>query len=87
MKILERHAAPVVPVALVNLWGSTFSRIEGGRAMAKPLRRGLFSRVEVVAGPALPAALVTPERLQSAVGTLLHTGAPASAPDPRSLTP
>jgi 1-acyl-sn-glycerol-3-phosphate acyltransferase len=76
MKILERQPAPVVPVALVNLWGSTFSRIEGGRAMARPLRRGLFSRVEVIAGPALPAAQVTPERLQAAVGTLLHTGAP-----------
>jgi 1-acyl-sn-glycerol-3-phosphate acyltransferase len=89
MKILERQSAPVVPVALVNLWGSTFSRIEGGKAMARPLRRGLFSRVEVIAGPALPAALVTPERLQSAVGTLLHTGVPASdlASAPRPSTP
>ena len=75
MKILERQPAPVVPVALVNLWGSTFSRIEGGQAMARPLRRGLFSRVEVVAAPALPAAQVTPERLQLAVGELLHTRA------------
>jgi len=75
MKILERQAAPVVPMALVNQWGSTFSRIEGGRAFARPLRRGLFSRVEVRAAPALPAAQVTPERLQLAVGELLHTGA------------
>lgn len=91
MKILERQPAPVVPVALVNLWGSTFSRIEGGRAMARPLRRGLFSRVEVIAGPAIPAALVTPERLQTAVGTLLHTGGPnpgpVAVPVARSSTP
>ncbi len=70
---------PVVPVALRNLWGSTFSRIEGGRALARPLRRGLFSRVEVVAGPALSAAQATPQRLFDAVRALLDTGRPLDA--------
>ncbi len=71
MKILERRAVPVVPVALHNLWGSFFSR-DGGRAMTKPFRRGLFSRVGVAAGPALAAAQVTPDILQGRVRALLQ---------------
>ena len=42
MKLLETHPVPVVPLALQNLWGSFFSRIEG-EAMTRPFRRGLFS--------------------------------------------
>jgi CBS domain-containing protein len=30
---------PVVPLALTKVWGSFFSRIEGGQAMRRPLRR------------------------------------------------
>jgi 1-acyl-sn-glycerol-3-phosphate acyltransferase len=71
MKVLETHPVPVVPLALTNLWGSFFSRAERGRAMTRPFRRGLFSRVGLVAGPALPAAEVTPERLRESVGALL----------------
>ena len=33
MKILERNPVPVIPMALTNLWGSYFSRIEQGGAM------------------------------------------------------
>jgi 1-acyl-sn-glycerol-3-phosphate acyltransferase len=87
MKILERRPAPVVPVGLNNLWGSTFSRIEGGQAFARPLRRGLFSRVEVVVGEAVPAREVTPERIQAAVGALLHTGELWAVPPSRPSTP
>jgi 1-acyl-sn-glycerol-3-phosphate acyltransferase len=71
MKILETHPVPVVPIALTNLWGSFFSRIEGGRAMSRPFRRGLFSRVGLNASAALPAAQVTPEALRARVGELL----------------
>jgi 1-acyl-sn-glycerol-3-phosphate acyltransferase len=71
MKILERRAVPVVPVALQNLWGSYFSRIEGS-AMAKPFRRGLFSRVALVAGRALPAPTVSPDALHAQVSALLR---------------
>ncbi len=71
MKILETHPVPVVPIALTNLWGSFFSRAECGRAMAKPFRRGTFSRVGLIAGPSLAAAAVTPERLRERVGALL----------------
>ena len=71
MKILQTHPVPVVPLALQNLWGSFFSRVEGGAAMRRPFRRGLFSPVGLVAGPALPAAGVTPAALQARVAALL----------------
>jgi 1-acyl-sn-glycerol-3-phosphate acyltransferase len=70
MKVLETHPVPVVPLALHNLWGSFFSRVEGA-AMTRPFRRGLWSRVGVRAGAALPAAEVTPQRLRERVAALL----------------
>ena len=73
MKILQTNPVPVVPLALQNLWGSYFSRAEGGTAMAKPFRRGFFSAVGLVAGPALAAADVTPALLRERVAGLLAT--------------
>ena len=58
--LLKTHPVPVVPVALINLWGSFFARIERGTAMLKPFRRSPISAVTRVAGAALPAAQVTP---------------------------
>jgi 1-acyl-sn-glycerol-3-phosphate acyltransferase len=71
MKLLETHPVPVVPIALQNLWGSYFSRIERGSAMTRPFRRGAFSRVGLVAGEALHASAVSPQALQGRVGQLL----------------
>jgi 1-acyl-sn-glycerol-3-phosphate acyltransferase len=80
MKILGAARAegvdpPVIPMALTNLWGSFFSRVErrGGRnvAMVRPFRRGLFSRVGLNVGPAVPGPQVQPESLQSRVSGLL----------------
>jgi 1-acyl-sn-glycerol-3-phosphate acyltransferase len=70
MKLLEKNPVPVVPLALQNLWGSFFSRIDGA-AMRKPFRRGLFSRVGLVAGAALAPDAVTPAMLRDRVGSLL----------------
>ena len=75
-KILERARAdglnvPVVPMALTNLWGSFFSRVEKGTAMVKPFRRGFWSRVGLNVGAPLQADAVTPEGLQEKVATLL----------------
>jgi len=72
MKILERRAVPVVPVGLQNLWGSFFSRVEDGTAMVRPFRRGLFSRVTLVAGEAVPPAQVQPDVLRTRVKQLLE---------------
>ena len=70
MKILETHPVPVIPLALHNLWGSFFSRVDGS-AMKRPFRRGLFSRVGLYAGTPLAAAEVTPALLRQRVAGLL----------------
>ncbi|QTD45118.1 MFS transporter [Ottowia testudinis] len=79
MKILERARAdglrvPVVPMALTNLWGSYFSRIEKEGAMVRPFRRGMFSRVGLNVGAAVLAAQVAPEALHEQVSALLARG-------------
>ena len=76
MKILERARAdglepPVVPMALTQLWGSFFSRVEQGRAMVRPFRRGAFTRVGLNVGEAMPAAHVQPDTLRQRVAQLL----------------
>ncbi|BEP39617.1 MFS transporter [Variovorax sp. V15] len=80
MKILEGARAqgiepPVIPMALTNLWGSYFSRIElrGGErvAMARPFRRGFFSRVGLNVGAPVPPAEVQPDALRQRVSALL----------------
>jgi hypothetical protein len=67
-RIVETTAVPVVPMALRGLWGSLFSR-SGGRVFWKR-PRGPFSAIELVAGPPIPPAALTPERLQQAVAGL-----------------
>lgn len=71
MKVLEACPVPVVPMALVNLWGSFFSRAENGVAMVKPFRRGFFSRVSLRVGPPLKPAEVSPQGLRERVQALL----------------
>jgi 1-acyl-sn-glycerol-3-phosphate acyltransferase len=71
MKILEQQPVPVVPMALQNLWGSYFSRVEQGKAMVSPFRRGVWSRVGLHVGPAMAPAEVTPATLQVRIQELL----------------
>ena len=76
MKILERTTqqgveVPVVPMALTNLWGSFFSRVEHSGAMVRPFRRGIFNRVGLNVGAPLASATVQPALLQSQVQALL----------------
>ncbi len=70
MKLLESNPVPVVPLALQNLWGSYFSRVDG-TAMSKPFRRSLFSPVGLVVGNALGPVGVTPASLRQRVAQLL----------------
>ena len=65
-KIIERTPVPVIPMALRGLWGSFFSR-DGGKAMTKPLRRGIFNQLELVVGEPVAPQDVSPEKLQDAV--------------------
>jgi len=77
MKVLETNPVPVVPMALQNLWGSFFSRVDGA-AMTKPFRRGLFSRVGLAVAEAVPPQAVTPSVLREQVARLLDDS-PGSA--------
>ncbi len=79
LKILQRNPVPVVPLALRGLWGSFFSR-RHGQAMRKVFPRGLFNRIELIAGAAIPPEQVTLEHLQQAVAGLLEdSGRPQDA--------
>jgi len=68
-RIIDRTPVPVVPIALKGLWGSFFSR-QGGPAMSKPMRRGLWSRIGLEVAPPVAPAAVTPEALQETVQSL-----------------
>ena len=76
MKILEQAKVqgiepPVIPMALNNLWGSYFSRIEKNGAMVRPFRRGLLNPVGLNVGAAMPANAVSPDLLKTRVADLL----------------
>jgi hypothetical protein len=62
-------------MALTNVWGSFFSRVERRNgeqtAMVRPFRRGLFSRVGLNVGTALPTDAVSPEGLRARVAKLM----------------
>jgi len=68
-RILDANPVPVVPLALRGLWGSMFSR-KDGPALSRPLRRGLFSRIELIAGSALAPETVCIPGLQLQVAEL-----------------
>ena len=70
MRILERTPVPVVPLALDGLWGSFFSR-RYGRAMSRLFPRGLFNRIELVAGEPLAPEQVSLQRLETMINELL----------------
>jgi len=68
-RILDANPVPVVPMALRGMWGSMFSR-KDGPALSRPLRRGLFSRIELAVGPALPPERICLPGLQLQVAEL-----------------
>ncbi len=67
-KIIARRPVPVVPASLGRLWGSWFSRRQGGGIRKLPGR--LFARVPVTFGEAISPGEVTAARLELLVRTL-----------------
>ncbi len=67
-KIIARRPVPVVPAALGRLWGSWFSRRQGGGIRKLPGR--LFARVPVTFGEPVPPGEVTAAKLELLVRTL-----------------
>ena len=68
-RILDANPVPIMPMALRGMWGSMFSR-KDGPALSRPLRRGLFSRIELAVGPALPPERICLPALQLQVAEL-----------------
>lgn len=64
-RILEQRKVPVIPMALRGLWGSWFSRRDGG-AIAK-LPRRFRSKIELVIGDAITPEDATSAHLQAQV--------------------
>lgn len=67
-KIVQRTPVPVIPLALVGLWGSFFSR-KGGPAMRRPFRR-FWSRIELRVGEPVPPTEVSAPDLARRVAAL-----------------
>ena len=90
-RIVAQDPVPVVPMALVGMWGSFFSRW-GGRAMSRPFRR-FWSRVEVRIGDPVPPDEVTADGLAERVAFLgnwkapdpIGTPSPSPSPTPSPL--
>ncbi len=64
-RIIAATPAPVVPMALNNLWGSLFSR--HSESVIKRLPRKLLAKVELIVGDPVPPELVTAEHLRTLV--------------------
>lgn len=77
-RIIARTPVPVVPMALLGLWGSFFSR-KGGRPMSR-LPRGFRSLLELRVGAPLPPGEVTAQRLAEEVARLGGFAVPPPAP-------
>jgi hypothetical protein len=67
-RIVARSPVPVIPVGIIGMWGSFFSKKDG--AMKKPFRR-FWSRVSLAIGEPLPAERTTAETLEESVAALL----------------
>jgi len=77
-RIVARTPVPVVPMALVGLWGSFFSR-KDGKPLRRPFRR-VWSRIRLVIGPAVPPRAVDADDLGRRVAVLGGFAPPESAP-------
>ena len=64
-KILENNPVPVIPMALIGLWGSFFSHKDGHAFTTKPRR--FWSRVEIIADEPIAAKDAAPAHLQTVV--------------------
>ena len=68
-RILATRPVPVVPLALRGLWGSIFSRADSALGRLR-LPRRFWSKIELVAGPPVPAAQASAELLEAKVREL-----------------
>jgi 1-acyl-sn-glycerol-3-phosphate acyltransferase len=67
-RILSRSAVPVIPIGIIGMWGSFFSKKDG--AMRRPFRR-FWSRVTLVIGRPLTETQPTAEMLEAEVAAIV----------------
>src|SRR5262245_5768432 len=77
-KIVRRTPVPVVPLALVGMWGSFISRKDGA-PMRHPFRR-VWSRIELIIGPPIPPEQITADGLADRIAALGRFEPPVIAP-------
>ncbi|MEB3196313.1 MAG: MFS transporter [Candidatus Sericytochromatia bacterium] len=69
-RIVARTPVPVVPMALLGLWGSYFSYVDG-TALARPFRRGIWSPVTLRVAPPVAPEQVRASELRETIAELL----------------
>jgi 1-acyl-sn-glycerol-3-phosphate acyltransferase len=84
-KIVQRTPVPVIPIALVGMWGSFFSR-KGGPAMRRPFRR-FWSRIELVVGEPVAPEHVKASDLAGRVAALGGFAPPPEVGASRAAAP
>jgi 1-acyl-sn-glycerol-3-phosphate acyltransferase len=67
-RILARSPVSVIPVGIIGMWGSFFSKKDG--AMQRPFRR-FWSRVTLVIGQPITASPPTKEMIEEQVASIL----------------
>ena len=70
LRILKETPVPVVPMALVGLWGSMFSR--RSRSIWQRLPRKLGARIDINVGESWPPREATPELMRAQVQLLFE---------------
>lgn len=75
LKIIEASPAPVIPIGIYNMWGSIFSRADGGAVWKVPKR--FWTRIQVRIGNPIPKDQVSLAGLESQVKDLLSETPPA----------
>lgn len=65
-RIIEKRPVPVIPMTLVGLWGSFFSRAHGGKALSRPkiIFKRIFQRVDLEIFPAWIPEKVSAQSLE-----------------------
>jgi len=78
IRILAQDPVPVIPIAIVGLWGSMFSR--QGRRLWQRLPRKLWHRVIVNVGTVVEPERAAPEDLREHVCALYRESLPSLSP-------
>ncbi len=69
MKLVERTPVPIIPMALIGLWASMWTR-GAGNPFHRSFKRGLLSTLQLAVGKPVALEQATPEYLQQQVQAL-----------------